>query len=134
MNLKCISHKEYGYTIVVDMDTRQEVELDYEFYPCDCSYPARLVGVSCYYESYKCDKCGKRFTVKQEHYVMNSYEEIVKACQEAIDAGEEFELFFEDEFPEIEHFLVALIEEFGYSYKHSNYIHHVPAWFVYFNK
>lgn len=47
MNLKCISHKEYGYTVVVDMNTRQEIELDYEFFPCGCSYPARLVGVSC---------------------------------------------------------------------------------------
>ena len=65
MNLKCISHKEYGYTIVVDMTTRKEVELDYEFFPCGCSYPARLVGVSCYCESYKCDKCGKSFTIKQ---------------------------------------------------------------------
>ena len=35
MNLRCIAHKEFGYTIVVDMNTRQEVELDYELFPCD---------------------------------------------------------------------------------------------------
>ena len=40
MNLKGVSHKEFGYTIVVDMNTQQEVELDYEFFPCGCSYPA----------------------------------------------------------------------------------------------
>lgn len=63
LSIETKQHPEYGYTIVINKEIGEEVDLDFEWFSCDCGYPARMVGVSCYSESYKCDKCGNKFQI-----------------------------------------------------------------------
>lgn len=63
MNVICVLDEQYGFSFVIDKDTKEEVTLDYEWFHCDCNRPARMIGCNHYYEHYKCDYCGRSFKV-----------------------------------------------------------------------